>query len=111
MDDIEEVCQRVIVINNGQIVHDSSLDEMRKKYLNKKIITIHTEGKNSAPKINGVIIRKREALEVQLEVDTKKVHITDVLKKVTSHYKISDIEIADPPIEEIVESIYARKTQ
>jgi len=109
MDDIEEVCQRVIVINHGHIVHDSSVEEMRKAFLQKKIITIFPKKSAKAFKLSGVKVVKSTKDEVCLEVDTKKTDIQKVLAKVTSHYDIQDIEIADPPIEEIIEEIYKRK--
>ena len=52
---------------------------------------------------------KETPLEACLEVDTTKADIQQVLAKVTTHYKLDDIEIADPPIEEIIAEIYKRK--
>jgi ABC-2 type transport system ATP-binding protein len=109
MDDIEEVCDRVIVINHGRIVHDSSVEEMRRRYLQKKIVTIYLKRPGKEYKQKGVTIVKSTKDEICLEVDTAKADIQKVLSKVTTHYDIEDIEITDPPIEEIIESIYGRK--
>jgi ABC-2 type transport system ATP-binding protein len=109
MDDIEEVCNRVVVINHGRIVHDSSVDEMRKAYLKKKIITVYLKKPAKRYAQAGVTTIKGTPDEVCLEVDTAKADIQKVLSKVTTHYQLDDIEIADPPIEEIIEEIYKRK--
>lgn len=108
LDDIEEVCKRIIVINHGRIVHDSSVEEMKKKYLKKKIITIFPKKKAKTFSQAGATIIKNTKDEVQLEIDTKKTDIQQVLSKVTKHYEIQDIEISDPPIEEIIKEMYER---
>ena len=36
--DIEKLCKRVIIINNGTIVMDDSMENLKYHYLNKKIV-------------------------------------------------------------------------
>jgi len=110
MDDIEEVCDRVIIINHGAIVHDSSVDELRKDYLRKKVITIYKQKPAKKFVLAGVKVVKENKDETRLEIDMKKASIQKVLAKVATHYAIDDIEIADPPIEEIIGEIYGRRT-
>jgi ABC-2 type transport system ATP-binding protein len=109
LDDIEQVCERVVVINHGRLVHDSSVDDLRKEYLHRKVITVYLNKPAKPLAINGVAVAKDTKDEVVLEVDTTNADIQDVLAAVTKHYDLDDIEIADPPIEEVIESIYARK--
>jgi len=109
MDDIEAVCERVIVINHGQIVHDSSFEEMRKRYLRKKRITVLLRKPAEAPKLKGVTVVSATPDEVKLEVDTDVADMRKVLAHISEHYAVDDIDINDPPIEEIIEEIYGRK--
>ena len=38
--DIEQVCDRVIVLDKGSIITDSSLRDLKKTYMKKKILTL-----------------------------------------------------------------------
>lgn len=109
MDDIEDVCERVIVINHGKIVHDSSFEDMRKQYLQKKVVTVYLHKPAKPLKLKGVKIIKDGIFEVKLEIDRRVTKMREVLKKITSHYHVDDIEISDPPIEEIIEEIYGKR--
>jgi ABC-2 type transport system ATP-binding protein len=109
MDDIEEICHRVIIINYGKIISDSSFDDLRKKYLNKKMITLYLKKPGKLYKQKGLAVVKNSDLEVCLEVDTTKADIQTTLSHLTKHYLIQDIEITDPPIEEIIEMMYERR--
>jgi ABC-2 type transport system ATP-binding protein len=109
MGDIEEVCDRVIIINHGIIVQDSTFEELRKSFLNKKVISVYLKKPAKVFSMRGVKIIKSSKEEVRLEVDTKVAEIQHVLTKVSAHYDIEDIEVTDPPIEEIIEEMYKRK--
>ena len=39
MDDVKELCKRVVVIDKGKILFDGALDEIIKKFANHKLIT------------------------------------------------------------------------
>ena len=41
--DIEEVCDRVIIINHGRILLDTSIDELKRRYLRTRQVTIVDE--------------------------------------------------------------------
>ena len=109
MDDIEDVCERVMVINHGKIVHDSTIEDMKKSYLQKKMaqVYLHKPGKKIRKK--GISVLKESVFKVTLEINRKQLKIKDALKKITEHYDVEDIEISDPPIEEIIEDIYKKK--
>jgi len=109
MDDIEDLCNRVIIINHGKIISDSSFEELRKKHLNRKRVTVYLNKKASTLKMTGVETLEQTPLVAKLEIDLRKKTVQKVLAKVTSHFDIDDIDVHDPPIEEIIGSIYARK--
>jgi ABC-2 type transport system ATP-binding protein len=43
MDDIEQLCRRVIIINKGEIGYDGSLDELVRQYIDHKVLTVTFE--------------------------------------------------------------------
>jgi ABC-2 type transport system ATP-binding protein len=109
MDDIEDLCERVIIINYGKVVHDSSFEDLRKEYLHRKRITAYVHEKPAKITLAGVKEIERTDAVVRLEVDLRKTTLQKVLVKVTSTYRIDDIDVHDPPIEEIIDTMYRKK--
>ncbi len=111
MQDIEKLCKRIIIINHGIIVYDGLLEKIREKFLKIKRINVRFESKTTVQKISGAKIEKKGDYESDIEVDTAKCPINKVISELISNYEVADININDPPIEEIIKLIYAEKEQ
>lgn len=106
MDDIEAVCSRLIMINEGVKLFDGTLESFRNQY--EREIVIRLEFEDSAPvwrDIEGLSLSKREenALEVKLlDRNAVKASITRLLDT----FEPQNIFVREPDIEDIVEIAY-----
>lgn len=91
-DDMEKVCERVIIINKGKIIFDDSITALRDSYLNKKYIEITTA--------SGEKLRK--------EINTRNISTKQAIDELMQNYPVTDLTIENPPMEEIIKEIYAR---
>lgn len=105
--DIEKLCKRVIIINDGKIVLDDSMENLKYHYLNKKIIDIKMKEKVNLDDEDGITILKDKGYNLKLEVDLKKKSVSDALKLIDSD-NIVDINITNTPLEEIISDIYKK---
>ena len=105
MDDIEAVCNRLIMINEGVKLFDGTLESFRNQY--EREIVIRLEFEDSAPvwrDIEGLSLSKREetALEVKLlDRNAVKASITRLLDT----FEPQNIFVREPDIEDIVEIV------
>lgn len=106
--DIEKLCKRVIIINDGQIVMDDSMENLKHHYLNKKIIEAKMKEKVDLESEKGITIIKDKGYNLKLEVDTKQTSIAQAIKLLDLE-KIFDINISNVPLEEIISDIYKSK--
>ncbi|MBI2151895.1 ATP-binding cassette domain-containing protein [Candidatus Woesearchaeota archaeon] len=111
MDDVEQICNRLIIINEGKIVYDGSTKDIREKYLKYKVIKVTLERQVTSLGLNllGVKTIENEKYTQTLEVDTSKQPVQKVISQILSKHKISDITVLDPPIEEIIERIFKKE--
>lgn len=109
MDDVETICNRVIVINHGEIIYDDTLDKIKEKYIDKKIIRIETDDPIIFKERAGIKVLKRSAYEVEAVVDITKVNFNKITEEFLKKNKLSDVTIEEPPIEDIIEKIYKLK--
>jgi ABC-2 type transport system ATP-binding protein len=105
--DIEHLCRRVLVINRGSLVFDDTVEALRRRYLQRKLIVLRlNEPAAVLPDLPCTTWREREAYRLQLEVDTSRQPIERVLATLLGTLSIADITIEDPPLEEIIAAMY-----
>jgi ABC-2 type transport system ATP-binding protein len=105
--DIEQLCQRVIVINHGSVVFDDTVDNLRRRYLQRKVIVLRlTQPAPALPVLTGVALKQADPFRLELEVDTQHQPIERVVSQLLGSLAISDITIEDPPLEEIIAAMY-----
>ena len=76
--DVEALCNRIIIINNGTIVTDSTIDELKSKYLSTKVVKISYDSDIICKKIE-YNVQKLEHNQVELIIDTNRENIGDAL--------------------------------
>lgn len=103
--DIEKLCKRIIIVNNGQIVLDDSMEHLKNHYLNKKIVEARLQGDARLPEANGITILKEKGGHVKFEVDTEIMQIGDALRLINGE-NVEDINISNIPLEKIITEIY-----
>lgn len=107
MDDIEALCQRILVINAGKICFDGSLTNLRKKISSERLLVIDFQ--NLGEKIvaiEGLRFLKRDEHRVWFSFDPALHTPAELISRVASQHAISDLFIENLPIEEIIAKFY-----
>lgn len=113
MSDIELLCKRVIILDEGKILFDGSLDEVKHMFGDKRNITIQTvapidpAAATDKYPIDGVA-SEGDGLLTTFTVDAQKVKIDVVLDFLLKTYDVSDVKLSETGIEQVVEKIYER---
>jgi ABC-2 type transport system ATP-binding protein len=112
MEDIEQVSERVIIINQGKLVYDDSLEMLKRTFSTKKYIKIILSEKIGSQDIDskfakfGIILEKRhDSLIIEIEKSNQAKAISDIINM----EKVLDIDIEGIPLNKIIESIFKKK--
>lgn len=110
MADIEQVCERVVILHMGRLVYDGGLDELSRLNGFKRKIRVSFRDSWSRERVErlGNVI-SIEGQEVLLEVPPEKT--TLVASTLISQFSIQDIRIENPSLEMIIESIYKKEDE
>ncbi len=103
--DVERICKRAMVIDHGRVVLDQSVEHLKATYLRRKVVTVKFFEPGALPELTGVQVQTSGAQAV-LTVDTGIRPIGEVMQAVTAHGGVADITVNDPPMEEIITSIF-----
>jgi ABC-2 type transport system ATP-binding protein len=107
--DIEQLCQRAVVIDHGCIVLDSPVEKLRSDYLGKKLINVQFSTPQALPVLDGVSSEAEAGgLKAKLTVDTGIRPIGDVMERLSMLGSVLDITISNPPMEDIIAAIFQR---
>lgn len=110
MDDIKELCKRVVIIDHGIIVYDGLLEELIKKYAPYKMLKItFNDGdirKEALEKYG--LVQKISSYSAEIEVERERVKeiATEIL---SSELAVDDILINEVDIDEIIRKMFNKK--
>lgn len=91
MDDVKELCKRVIIINEGSIIFDGKLNDVIKKFSKHKIIELILE--------DGTV-KTQKVLRAK---------VPEVTAQLLKTYSVSDINIKEVSIEDVIRSVFTAK--
>lgn len=106
MDEIESLCNRVIILNEGHIYLDGSLTQLRKKISPERRLIIDLLNENDSISDPQASIIKQEGHRVWLNFDPTSISTPELISRITTKHLITDLFIENPPIEEIIAKFY-----
>ncbi|MEM4408035.1 MAG: ATP-binding cassette domain-containing protein [Candidatus Caldarchaeum sp.] len=108
MQDVAELCERVIVIHHGSLIFDGSLDNLTKRFNPSRRLRLRFETEISDDlSLFGRVITT-EGPEVILEVPREST--SQVAASLLQKYALVDIAIEDVPIEDVVRDLFTSTT-
>jgi ABC-2 type transport system ATP-binding protein len=106
--DIEQVCDRVIVLDKGLIITDSSLRDLKKTYMKKKILTLVTDEEVLSLNLPGMKVLENAHHHFSCEVDIGLTPIDRVIQEALKLTSLKDVTIEDPSMEEVIRLLYGK---
>ncbi|MEO2206007.1 ATP-binding cassette domain-containing protein [Paenibacillus pabuli] len=108
MDDIEQLCSRVMVINHGQLTYDGTISSLRDTIGLPTIIRVTYRGafhiQDSIP--SAIQITGVDGLVVTVQVNRKEWSTMNILKQLEQWGEIIDVEMKEPDFEDIIHQVY-----
>ena len=103
--DIENLCRRAIVIDHGRVALDIPVKKLKYDYLDQKVISVKFNQPASINVTEGMTMIKSTPYAAKFTIDTRVMPVGRVFSTLDAD-NIADITITEPPMEEIIASIY-----
>ena len=110
--DIEELCERTIVINHGTLIFDDTTARFKQRFINSKTVELTLAEPNEtagAPPAGKIVEQSPQRLVIEVPAGKDKAAMQTLLAWATATLQIADVNIYDPPMEEIIATIYRKQ--
>ena len=126
--DIEELCSRIIIIDEGKKIYDGTLENLKDSYGTRRRVSMEVKRPEAIEKLkleehlkglNDVLITKDD-YEAVLDIDSKsytvtfdkhKLQVPQILSAVMKVTEVTDIKLQETELAEIVKEIYNHGTK
>lgn len=106
MNDIQALCERVVVINQGKKMFDGKLDAVIEKFSQSKIITVTFKDggvtKDQLSKLGQVL----DYTSVKAVLKVPREQVKKASNELLNQFDVDDIDIEEVPIEEVIEKVF-----
>lgn len=109
MGDIEELCERVIIIDHGKLFFDGPLADITNRFAVDKIVTFEfTDHRNDrCPEGCGVVL---EQTPNTLRLQVPRTDVAAVCRRIFEQNAVKDLSVEETPIEDVIRRLFdARK--
>ncbi len=106
MDDIESLCDRVLLLNEGQVFHDGTLQALRQKVAPERRLIVDLENEHETIRDPQARLVKQEGHRVWLSFNPQETSTPKLISRITAQHEIRDLYVENPPIEEIIAKLY-----
>ena len=112
LDDIEELCRRIMIIDHGRLLYDGPLEVLKQKLLRTKQVKFALKDRAQVAGVqafarDGLELESVDELTYRIRFDRTRVSTADLVRQILGAVEVRDLLIEDEPIEEVVKRIYA----
>jgi ABC-2 type transport system ATP-binding protein len=105
MADITALCRRVLVIHEGNLIHDGSLEGIRDRFAPWREVKLELARDAAAAEF--APFGEVESVEGRIvRLIVRRNALTETVTQLLAHFEVSDLLVTDPPIENVIGRIF-----
>lgn len=106
MDDIEALCNRVMVIGDGTILSDGSLADLRARVSSERRLIVDLVDATATIEDEVARVVQRDGPRVQISFSPERISAPALISRITARHEVRDLFVENPPIEEVIAQLY-----
>ena len=114
LNDIEELCSRIIIIDNGKKIYDGSLEEIKSRYGARTSIELQVKKKIDLSSLNFKENLEEDDLNIKEEnnkiiatFNKNKISSSEIMSEILTKVEVIDFKVIETSIEDIIKKIYS----
>ncbi|WP_028612695.1 ABC transporter ATP-binding protein [Paenibacillus harenae] len=106
LDDVEQLCSRLLVVNHGRIVEDGPLDAIVGKLAPHRLLVIELSEAAQLPGHEHAKIVRQDGLKVWYQFDKSGITAAELIADLSGKLPIRDLSVQEPDIEDAIREVY-----
>jgi ABC-2 type transport system ATP-binding protein len=106
MADIARLCERMLLIDHGTLLYDGGVAEITARYGGERRLVVDLDEEVACPDVPGAQLERRDGARLWLTFRREEVSAPALIARVSNRYRIRDLRLEEPDIEEVVRRIY-----
>jgi ABC-2 type transport system ATP-binding protein len=112
MEDIQRLCERILIIRDGEFVYDGPLARVKESYARHKVVTAHLRKSEDPLPSDGELRAFGEVLQCDglcVKVRVPRADVARAAARILEAWPVADLAIEEMDIGTIIERIYGEK--
>ena len=110
MDDIEQLCKRMLVIDHGHVIYDGDLETIRARFGGESVLVVDLLETAPPIDVDGARVTRVDGPRQWLHFRRDRISAAALVAEVAARAPLKDLAITDPDIEDVVRRIYEEGT-
>ena len=106
LDDVEKLCNRVILIDDARLLFDGELATLRRMLSKERLLSVDYAEDYPDVRVPHAQITHREGTRVQYRFSPEKIRAAELIGTILQKFRIVDIAVQEPDIEELIKTVY-----
>lgn len=109
MEDIDYLCERIVILDEGKIIFDGLRDDLKNFYGRARVVEVEFRDENpTIPFDNGVQVIREENRKMWISFDRNVHSASDVIALIVKHAPVKDLYLHETRVVDIIKSIYEK---
>jgi ABC-2 type transport system ATP-binding protein len=109
LSDVEKLCERVMIIDHGQLLYDDTLGTLRRRFGGKRELLVDFAEEYADVGVQGAELSSREGLRAVYRFGHEELSASELISTLSARFRISDLSVREPDIEDTVRRIYEER--
>ncbi len=109
LSDVEKLCRRVMIIDHGKLLFNGQLNTLRERFGGKRELIVDMAEDYADVHVDGATVAAQEDQRVIYTFERGSLTASELIGRLSSQYRIRDLFVREPDIEETVRRIYEER--
>jgi ABC-2 type transport system ATP-binding protein len=105
--DVERLCDRLLIIDHGRVIEDSTVDEVKQRYGTERTLVVDLEVPGPPLEIEGAEVTRVDGPRQWLRFRRDGHTAASLLAQVSSQAPVRDMTVEEPAIDDVIRRIYS----
>jgi len=109
LSDVEKLCERIMIIDHGKLLFDGALETLRSRFGGKRELVVDFAEDYAELLIESAEIVRQDGKRVTYQFARQEITASELISALSARFRIRDLEVREPDIEETVRRIYEER--